>query len=178
AHVREEADAIAIGAATTQRTVEHDPLVRAKLPLLARALTFVGHGATRARGTIGGSLANGDSAAAIDLVAGTLGATVSYREGEHVGEIPAEEFFVGPMATTLPTAAVLSGVRFPVWRERAGIGFQEISSRRSDFAFASAAAQVALAPDGSCARIAIGVGAATETPLRLGPARPARPGPR
>src|SRR5262249_18765760 len=69
AHVREEADAIAIGAATTQRTVEHDPLVRAKLPLLARALTFVGHGATRARGTIGGSLANGDSAAEIDLVA-------------------------------------------------------------------------------------------------------------
>jgi carbon-monoxide dehydrogenase small subunit len=64
-------------------------------------------------------------------------------------------------------AAVLTGVRFPVWRERVGVGFQEISSRRSDFAFAAAAAQVALAPDGTCARIAIGVGAATETPLRL-----------
>jgi xanthine dehydrogenase iron-sulfur cluster and FAD-binding subunit A len=167
AYVREEADAIAIGAATTQRTVEHDPLVRAKLPLLARALTFVGHTATRARGTIGGSLANGDSAAEIDLVAVTLGATVSYREGAQSGDVPAAEFFVGPMVTTLPMAAVLTGVRFPVWRERVGIGFQEISSRRSDFAFASAAAQVALAPDGTCARIAIGVGAATETPLRL-----------
>src|SRR5262249_4469871 len=83
---------------------EHDPLVRAKLPLLARALTFVGHGATRARGTIGGSLANGDSAAEIDLVAVTLGATLLYREGAHSGEIAAEAFFVGPMATALPTA--------------------------------------------------------------------------
>jgi carbon-monoxide dehydrogenase small subunit len=158
--------------------VESDPLVRTKLPLLARALGFVGHTATRARGTIGGSLANGDSAAEIDLVAVTLGATVSYREGAQRGEIPAGEFFVGPMVTTLPMAAVLTGVRFPVWRERVGVGFQEISSRRSDFAFASAAAQVALAPDGTCARIAIGVGAATETPLRLGAAEQALTGAR
>jgi carbon-monoxide dehydrogenase medium subunit len=178
AYVREEADAIAIGAATTQRAVESDPLVQAKLPLLARALTFVGHTATRARGTIGGSLANADSAAEIDLVAVTLGATVSYREGAQGGEIPAAELFVGPMVTTLPIAAVLTGVRFPVWRERVGIGFQEISSRRSDFAFASAAAQVALAPDGTCARIAIGVGAATETPLRLATAEQALTGAR
>src|SRR5689334_24587192 len=61
--VRDEGDAIAIGAATTQRAVESDPLVRAKLPLLTRALPLVGHAATRAHGTVGGSLANGDPAA-------------------------------------------------------------------------------------------------------------------
>src|SRR5882672_3745664 len=176
AYVREEADTIAIGATTTQRTVEHDPLVRAKLPLLARALTFVGHTATRARGTIGGSLANGDAAAEIDLVAVTLGATLTWREGESGREIASADFFMGPMATALPVAAVLTGVRFPVWRERTGIGFQEISSRRSDFAFASAAAQVALDPDGTCARVAIGVGAATEVPLRLATAEQALTG--
>jgi xanthine dehydrogenase iron-sulfur cluster and FAD-binding subunit A len=178
AYIREEADAIAIGAATTQRAAEHDPLIRAKLPLLARALAFVGHTATRARGTIGGSLANGDSAAEIDLVAVTLGADISWREGAQSGMIPAAEFFVGPMVTALPIAAVLTGVRFPAWRERVGIGFQEISSRRSDFAFAAAAAQLAVAPDGTCARIAIGVGAATETPLRLGTAEQALTGAR
>ncbi len=173
AYVGEEAGAIAIGATTTQRAVEHDRLVRAKLPLLARALGFVGHTATRARGTIGGSLANGDSAAEIGLVAVTLGATLSYRDGAGDGEIAAADFFVGPMATALPTTAVLTGVRFPLWRERAGVGFHEISSRRSDFAFAAAAAQVALDDDGTCARIAIGVGAATEVPLRLGAAEQA-----
>jgi xanthine dehydrogenase iron-sulfur cluster and FAD-binding subunit A len=178
AYVRQEGDAIAIGAATTQRAAESDPLVRARLPLLARALPFVGHAATRARGTIGGSLANGDAAAEIALVAATLGATLTYREGDRSGEILAAEFFVGPMATTLPIAAVLTGVRFPAWRERVGVGFQEVSSRRSDFAFASAAAQVALAPDGTCARIAIGVGAATEVPLRLAAAEQALAGAR
>src|SRR5262249_54352434 len=178
AYVRDENDAIAIGAATTQRMAEHDPLVRAKLPLLARALSFVGHTATRARGTIGGSLANGDSAAEIALVAVTLGATLSYREGAGGGDIAAADFFMGPMVTALPLAAVLTGVRFPAWRERVGFGFQEISSRRSDFAFAAAAAQVALNEDGTCARIAIGVGAATETPLRLATAEQALPGAR
>ncbi len=71
------------------------------------------------------------------------------------------------MVTALPLSAILTSVRFPVWPGPVGVGFQEISSRKSDFAFASAAAQVALAPDGTCARIAIGVGAATEVPLRL-----------
>jgi len=178
AFLREDADAIAIGAATTQRAVEGDPLVRAKLPLLARALPFIGHAATRARGTVGGSLANGDSAAEIALVAVTLGATLTYRERDHDSEISAADFFMGPMVTALPLAAVLTGVRFPVWRERVGVGFQEISSRRSDFAFASAAAQIALAADGTCVRIAIGVGAATEVPLRLATAEQALTGAR
>src|ERR1700675_3174115 len=69
--VREEGDAVVIGAATRQCVVENDPLIRAKLPLLARVMPFVGHSATRARGTIGGSLANADPAAEIALVAVT-----------------------------------------------------------------------------------------------------------
>ena len=66
--------------------VENDPLVRAKLPLLAKVMPYVGHAATRARGTVGGSLANGDPAAEIVLVAVTLGATLVWREGgdEHI----------------------------------------------------------------------------------------------
>jgi xanthine dehydrogenase iron-sulfur cluster and FAD-binding subunit A len=167
AYIRDDGDAIAIGATTTQRTAEGDALVAAKLPLLARALPWVGHPATRARGTFGGSLANADPAAEIALVAVTLGATIAYRADGADGEIGAEEFFVGPMVTALPLAALLTGVRFPLWRARAGVAVHEMSARRGDFAFASAAAQVALEDDGSCARIAIGVGGAAERPLRL-----------
>src|SRR5262249_25163967 len=76
-----------------------DPIVRADVPLLARVLPFVGHAPTRARGTIGGSLANADPAAEIGLVAVTLGATLSYREGGATAEIPAAGFFQGPMKT-------------------------------------------------------------------------------
>jgi len=168
AFVRREGDAVVIGATTRQCALEHDPIVRADVPLLAKVLPFVGHAPTRARGTIGGSLANADPAAEIGLVAVTLGATINYRDANATAEIPAAEFFQGPMMTALPAAACLTAVRFPVWREaRVGVGFHEINARRSDFAFAAAAAQLALGGDGICQRLALGIGAVTTVPLRL-----------
>lgn len=168
AFVRDEGAAIAIGAATKQCVVERDPLVREKLPLLARVMPVVGHAATRARGTVGGSLANGDPAAEIVLVAATLGATLIWREGGRNAETMATDFFLGPMLTCLPPAACLTAVRFPVWPERrVGTGFHEVSARRSDFAFVAAASQIALDNDGRCVRAAVGIGAAAATPLRL-----------
>jgi CO/xanthine dehydrogenase FAD-binding subunit len=178
AFVRQDGDTIAIGATTTQRAAEAQALLRDKLPLLASALPWVGHAATRARGTVGGSLANADPAAEIALVAVTLGAQLRYRNGANDAEIAAADFFVGPMVTALPLTAVLTSVRFPVWQGRVGVAFHEMSARRSDFAFASAAAQVGLGPDGGCARLAVGVGAATEFPLRLAAAEQALTGTR
>jgi CO/xanthine dehydrogenase FAD-binding subunit len=168
AFVRKEGDGIAIGATTRQCVVEHDPIVRDQLPLLAKVMPFVGHAPIRSRGTIGGSLANADPAAEIALVAVTLGATLIYREGTRRVEIAASDFFVGPMLTALPASGCLVAVRFPIWSEpRLGVGFQEVSARASDFAFASAAAQIALDENGICRRLVLGVGAITPCPLRL-----------
>jgi carbon-monoxide dehydrogenase medium subunit len=59
-------------------------------------------------------------------------------------------------------------VKVPIWKgDRIGTGFQEVNARRSDFAFVSSAVQVQLDADGKCKRIAIGVGAATDFPMRL-----------
>jgi CO/xanthine dehydrogenase FAD-binding subunit len=168
AFVRKEGDAVVIGATTRQCVLERDPVVCADVPLLAMVMPYIGHAPTRARGTIGGSLANADPAAEIALVAVTLGATIAFREGPATGEIPASEFFIGPMMTALPAAGCLTSVRFPIWPDaRIGTGFHEISARRSDFAFASAAAQIALDEDGKCRRLALGIGAVTPSPMRL-----------
>jgi CO/xanthine dehydrogenase FAD-binding subunit len=168
AFVRREGDAVAIGATTRQCVLERDPLIRAEVPLLAKIMPFVGHAPIRARGTLGGSLANADPAAEIVLVAVTLDATMVYRDGSKTAEIPASEFFTGPMATALSPSSCLTCVRFPVWRDaRIGVGFHEVSARRSDFAFASAAAQIALDENGGCRRLALGIGAVTAVPLRL-----------
>ena len=123
AFVRDDGDAVAIGATTRQCVVERDPIVRAKLPLLAKVMPFVGHAPTRARGTVGGSLANADSAAEIVLVAVTLGATLSYRESAGTSDIAASDFFIGPMMTTLPPAGLphrraLSGLARRAYRRR------------------------------------------------------------
>jgi CO/xanthine dehydrogenase FAD-binding subunit len=166
AFVRKEDRQVTIGATTKQCVVERDLLVRADVPLLAKVMPFVGHAATRARGTVGGSLANGDPAAEIALVAVTLGAALVYREGDATREIAASAFFTGPMLTALPPMACLTCVRFPVWKD-ARVGFHEVNARRSDFAFASAAAQIVVDEDGICRRFALGIGAVTPVPLRL-----------
>ena len=173
--MRQDGDCLVIGATTRQCVAEAHPLIAARLPLLARVLPWVGHAATRARGTIGGSLANADPAAEIPLVAVTLDATLTCRDvAGSSGEFPVGEFFIAPMVTGLPMGACLTAVRFPVWPEtRVGAGFHEVSARRSDFAFAAAAAQVALDADGVCRRIALGIGAVTGA---SGAARPGRTG--
>jgi CO/xanthine dehydrogenase FAD-binding subunit len=91
-----------------------------------------------------------------------------YREGKATADIAAADFFTGPMMTALPPAGCLTAVRFPVWGDqRIGVGFHEVSARRSDFAFVSAAAQIVLNNDGVCRRLAVGIGGATSLPLKL-----------
>ena len=165
--IRDNGDIVTIGAATRQCVAERSALVAEKLPLIARAIPWIGHTATRARGTVGGSIANGDPAAELPLMAVTLDATLFYRTAHEEGEIAATEFYLGPTITTLPAGACLTSVRFPVWTGRVGVGFHEVNARRSDFAFAAAAAQVELTAEGACARIALGLGGITDTAVRL-----------
>jgi CO/xanthine dehydrogenase FAD-binding subunit len=166
-YVRDDKGSVAIGACTRQAAIERDKIVASRVPLLARAMPFVGHAATRARGTIGGSLAHADPAAEQTLIAVTLDATLVYREGGKDHDIAARDFFTGLMMTALPVGACLTGVRFPVWPGKIGTGFHEVNARRADFAFVAAAAQLELDASGKCKRIAIGIGAATEVPIRL-----------
>jgi CO/xanthine dehydrogenase FAD-binding subunit len=83
--------------------------------------------------------------------------------------IPASEFFEAAMMTNLAEDECLVEVRFPIWSDSdaVGTGFHEASSRRSDFAVASAAAQIALDGDGICRRIAVAVGGVAPSPTRL-----------
>ena len=166
-YIRAEGDGIAIGATTRQCLAERDALIAAKLPLLKQAIPFIGHAATRARGTVGGSLAHADPAAELPLIAVTLDAALRYRARGKDTEMAAQDFFTGLMITALPAGACLTGAHFPVWGGKVGAGFHEVNARRSDFAFAAAAAQVELDEDGKCKRIAIGYRRRHRFPLRL-----------
>ena len=168
AGIRQEAGAVIVGATTRQAQAERDPVIRASVPMLARVLPWVGHPPTRNRGTIGGSIANADPSAEIPLVAVTLGADVLLATTDGPTSIPADDFFIGPMLTTIGQGDCVSAVRFPVWpHQRIGVGFLEISARRSDFAFVAAAAQVALDAQGNCIDVTLGVGGVGDRPVRL-----------
>jgi CO/xanthine dehydrogenase FAD-binding subunit len=168
AGIHEEAGAVVVGATTRQAQAERDPVIRASVPMLARVLPWVGHPPTRNRGTIGGSIANGDPSAEIPLVAVTLGADILLASSAGPTSMPANDFFVGPMVTSIAQGECVRAVRFPVWpHQRIGTGFFEISARRSDFAFVAAAAQVALDEEGRCLEVALGLGGVADRPTRL-----------
>jgi CO/xanthine dehydrogenase FAD-binding subunit len=166
--IRREDGVIAIGAVTRQVEVERSKIVSEGLPLLAKALPWVGHPPTRNRGTVGGSIANADPSAEIPLVAVTLGAEIEVASTSGRAHISADEFFIGPMLTSLTTGDCLSAVRFPIWSHAGvGAGFHEVSARQSDFAFVAAAAQVAIDVAGRCIDAKLGLGGVGDRPLAI-----------
>ena len=166
--IRAEEDAIVIGAVTRQVEVERSEIVRRSLPLLAKALPWVGHPPTRNRGTVGGSIANADPSAEIPLVAVTLGAEIEIANPSDRTRMPADDFFIGPMLTSVMPGDCVCAVRFPVWTHpRVGTGFYEVSARQSDFAFVAAAAQVALDESGRCIDATLGLGGVGDRAIRI-----------
>jgi CO/xanthine dehydrogenase FAD-binding subunit len=166
--IRAEDDAIVIGAATRQVEVERNESVQRGLPLLVRALPWVGHPPTRNRGTVGGSIANADPSAEIPLIAVTLGADIEIANASGRTGLPADEFFIGPMLTAVMLGDCVAAVRFPVWSQpHVGTGFHEVSARQSDFALVAAAAQVAIDEAGRCLDATLGLGGLGDRALRI-----------
>ncbi len=159
--------AVRIGACVRQRDVEDSSALHAKLPLLRKALRWVGHDQTRNRGTLGGSLAHADPSAEIPLAALVLGARI-HLSGRSGGErqIGAADFFLGPMSTALGETECLTAIDWPVWPStRTGSAFEELGIRHGDFAIASAACQVELDERGACTRAGLGLGGVAGTPI-------------
>jgi CO/xanthine dehydrogenase FAD-binding subunit len=166
--IRDLGDTVVVGAMTRQAVAEHDPVIAAKTPLLAKVFPWVGHAATRNRGTIGGSIAHADPSAEIPLVAATLGADIVVRDVSGDTVFSADSFFLGPMVTALPPGGLLFEIRLPVWPQpHLGVGFHEVNARHSDFAFVCAAAQIAVDDSGRCNGCALGIGGLGEFPVRL-----------
>ena len=155
-----------LGACVRQRVIEFDSSLDKTIPLVKKALQWVGHSQTRNRGTIGGSLVFADPSAELPLASLLLGASMhlqSAAEGSRV--VGAADFFLGPMFTALTETECLVAIDVPVWSgPRIGSAFSEVSMRKGDFAMASAACQLQTAEDGVISLITIGVGGVNGSP--------------
>jgi 2-furoyl-CoA dehydrogenase FAD binding subunit len=136
-----------IGAAVRQRRVERDPLTAA-VPLIGRAMPFVGHRELRSRGTVCGSLAHADPAAELPAVAACLGAVVEITGPGGDREVPAASFVTGAMTTAVSPDELITGVRFPTAGPGEGFGFAELARRHGDFALAGVAVRVRASSSG------------------------------
>jgi carbon-monoxide dehydrogenase medium subunit len=111
--VRDDGDALVIGAMTTHHDVLHDALVRQHAPILAQATQTIADPQVRHRGTFGGALAHADPAGDLPAVALALGCEFVATGPGGERRIPAAEFFVDYLTTALSPDEVLTTVRVP-----------------------------------------------------------------
>jgi aerobic carbon-monoxide dehydrogenase medium subunit len=161
-----DGDVLRVGAMTRQRRLEKDAAVRARCPLLAEALGFVGHPPIRHRGTIGGSLAHADPAAELPAILVGLGGEVVARGrgGERV--IDGAAFFRDLMTTALRPDEILTEVRLRLPSPAAGWAFLEVARRHGDFALAGVAVVVEPGPGRTVREARISLFGVGPTPVR------------
>ncbi|MDA0179210.1 FAD binding domain-containing protein [Solirubrobacter phytolaccae] len=140
--------ALRIGATVRQAALERSTLIAGGWPLLRQAVRHVGHPATRARGTIGGSVVHADPRAELICALIALDARFTLSSGRAVH---------GPLQ--LGPGELLTAIEVPRLQPFAKSAF--VAYARTSGSFADAAVAVVLEPD-RAADAVLGAGRAGE----------------
>jgi carbon-monoxide dehydrogenase medium subunit len=111
--VRDDGDAIVIGAMTSHDAILKDPLVAEHAALVAQATATVGDRQVRHRGTIGGSLSHADPAGDLPSVVLAYDAELIATGPGGPRRISAADFFVDYLTTSLRPGEILTAIRIP-----------------------------------------------------------------
>lgn len=164
--VREEGDAVVIGASTTHAEVIADPLVQRHAPLVVEATQTVADRQVRHRGTFGGSLAHADPAGDLPAVATALDAQlVVAGPGGARRTVAAADFFVDYLQTALAPDELLVEVRVPKLGDGWGVHYEKFHRVAQAWAIVGVAAAVR-SSDGSIAEARVGLTNMGNRPVR------------
>jgi carbon-monoxide dehydrogenase medium subunit len=164
-YVREDGDAVEVGALSRMAVLSQDPILWRLAPLLAHVCGQVGDPQVRHRATIGGSVAHGDPASDPPTALLTLDADLVVQGPSGQRTVPASSFFKGIFETDLGPQDVLTAIRVPKQSAGTGWAYQKLHKRAIDWAIVGVAALVGR-DDGHVARAAIGLTNMGSTPLR------------
>ena len=163
--VRDDGDAIVIGAMATHHDVMTDPLVLQHAPLIAEATETVADRQVRARGTFGGALAHADPAGDLPAVALALDADFVIAGPEGRRTVPASEFFVDYLTTALDEGELLVEIRVPKLHGTWGMHYEKFNRVAQAWSIV-AVAVVVRRENGHIAEARIGLTNMGPTPLR------------
>jgi aerobic carbon-monoxide dehydrogenase medium subunit len=163
--VRDDGEAIVIGAMTTHHEVLHNPLVGEHAPLIAQATETIADPQVRHRGTFGGALSHADPAGDLGAVALALDCefVASGPNGER--RIPAADFFVDYLTTALSPGEVLTAIRVPKLGAGWSSHYEKFNRVAQAWSIVGVAALVRR-ENGSIAEARIGLTNMGSTPLR------------
>jgi aerobic carbon-monoxide dehydrogenase medium subunit len=165
--IREDGDAIILGAMTTYLTALKSPVLAKRAPLVVEAAQVVGDMQVRARGTIGGSLAHADPGGDMPAVMLALNADVAAAGPSGTRVIPVTSLFTGRMETAIQPNELLTAIRFQaIDTPDTGSAYAKHHHPASGYAVVGVAAIVRLGADGACQEARIAITGAGERAMR------------
>ncbi|MFG1623002.1 FAD binding domain-containing protein [Kribbella sp. NPDC049227] len=162
--VRDDGDALVIGAMTPHSTVQADPLVGEHARLVSLATATIADPQVRHRGTFGGSLAHADPAGDLPAVAVALDASFVIAGPDGRRTVAAADFFQGVFSTTLAEDELLVEVRVPKYTGW-GAHYEKFNRVAQQWSIVAVAAAVRLDGD-SIAEARVGLTNMGSTPIR------------
>ena len=135
-----------------------------ELGIVQRAAASIADQQVRNRGTIGGSLAHGDSASDLPAVLLALDGSITAQGPNGEREIAAADLFQDYLTTSLEPTEVVTWVNLPSL-DGFGYGYEKFTRRAEDWAMVGVCALVK-ANGGVCEDVRIGLTNMGSTPLR------------
>jgi aerobic carbon-monoxide dehydrogenase medium subunit len=166
-YVRIDASTVRVGALARHARVLADTAARVAQPLLAQALRLVAHATIRNRGTTLGSFVHADPSGEMTAVLVLLGGSVRVASKSAQRDVPAHEFFLGPLESAVAPGELALEASFPVLGPRSGTAFVEVSRRQGDYAVCGVGALVELDRDGALSSARTAYLSVSATPLVL-----------
>jgi CO/xanthine dehydrogenase FAD-binding subunit len=166
-YIKEDGDALRIGALTTHDVIASDPLVQRFCPALGEAARVIGDVQIRHRGTIGGSVCHADPAADYLPVLCLSGASFRVESVKGSRTAPSREFFTSFLMTALAPGEMLVEVSVPKAPPGAGSCYLKLARVEGNFAIVCAGARVRLDRKGKCKDVSVALGGVGPRPLVL-----------
>ena len=162
--VRDDGDAIVIGAMTAHSDVGSDALVAEHASLISKAIEHLADAQVRHRGTFGGALAHADPAGDLGAPALALGAEFVIAGPGGTRTVAASDFFVDLFETAIGEDEILTEVRIP---KHTGWGshYEKFVRIAHQWPIVAVAAAVRL-DGGSIAEARVGLTNMGSTPIR------------
>jgi aerobic carbon-monoxide dehydrogenase medium subunit len=162
--IREDGDAIVIGAMTPHADMASDPLVREHARVLSETALTVADPQVRHRGTFGGSLVHADPAGDMPAPALALGAQFVIAGSNGTRTVTADDFFEDMFTTAVGEDEILVEVRVPKYTGWGG-HYEKFTRVAQQWSIVAVAAAVRV-DGGNIAQARIGLTNMGSTPIR------------
>lgn len=160
-------DHVRIGAMTTHAQIAGDNRLTGNAAVIRDAARQIAHPAIRNMGTIGGAVCHADPNADFPGALVAANAVLEAAGQSGTRKIPADEFFLDYLETSLEEGEILSAVMVPV--EPAGARGRHLKFSRTHGDYATVSISLVLVMDAdTCSYVRVAIGSVGPTPLHLG----------